>query len=314
MPKTNKLHVKNLKMKMKNIVQLCLLLTTLATKAQTDTDALMMSKNNLCIGAVYQNSNWKEYWEGTFKRENLNMGKVSTASIGLMGNYGITDKLNFIFSVPYVQTKTSEGSMKGQKGFQDVSLTAKYMPLEINDGANFYSLYLFGSYTMPISNYTADYLPLSIGLESKTITTRIMADMQRGNLFTTLSGAYVKRFNINIDRDSYITNELHFTNEVNMPDVILINFRFGYRSERLIAEATFDNMVTQAGGFDITKNNMPFPSNTMNAIKLGTNFKYTLQSLPNLSIIGGYNYVTKGRNLGASNAFYGGVFYIVNFK
>jgi hypothetical protein len=204
--------------------------------------------------------------------------------------------------------------MKGQKGIQDLSLTLKYMPLEKTVGQSTYSIYVLGSYSTPLSDYPADYLPLSLGLHSKTASLRLMGDYQRGNFFATVSGAYIKRANITIDRNAYLTDEIHYTNEVDMPDAISVNFRAGYRSNRLIAEFVIDNWVTQSGGFDITKNNMPFPSNTMNALKYGVNSKYTLKKIPQLSLVAGYNYVVEGRNVGKSDSFYGGLFYVINFK
>lgn len=299
---------------MKKIYISCLLLIPLFMSAQTDIDAIMMSKNNFCFGAVYQYSSWKEYWEGDFKRENLNLGTVSTKSVGIMGNYGVSDKLNVLFSIPYVETNASAGTMKGQKGIQDLSLTIKYMPLEKTIGQSTYSLYALGSYSVPTSNYSADYLPLSLGLQSKTTSLRLMGDYQRGHFFTTFSGAYIKRANITIDRNAYLTDEIHYTNKVDMPDAISVNFRAGYRSNILIAEFVIDNWVTQSGGFDITKNNMPFPSNTMNALKYGVNSKYTFKKMPELSLVGGFNYVVEGKNVGKSNTYYGGIFYVINFK
>lgn len=299
---------------MKKIYLSCLLLATIIMNAQTDIDGIMMSKKNFCVGAVYQYNSWNQYWEGNFKRDNLNMGTVSTQSLGIMGNYGITDKLNILFGLPYVKTNASAGTMKGQKGLQDLSATVKYMPLEKTIGNATYSLYALGSFSTPLSNYSADYLPLSIGLQSKTATLRLMGDFQLGNFFSTLSGAYVKRANITIDRNAYLTDEIHYTNEVDMPDAISVNFRAGYRSNRLIAEFVIDNWVTQSGGFDITTNNMPFPSNTMNALKYGINSKYTFKKIPELSLVGGYNYVVEGRNVGKSDTFYGGLFYVINFK
>ena len=299
---------------MKKIYLCYLTLIPFFMSAQTDNDAIMMSKNNFCFGAVYQYSSWDKYWEGTFKRENLNLGTVSTQGIAVMGNYGITDKLNFLFSVPYLETKATAGTMKGQKGMQDLALTIKYMPFEKVIGNTVYSLYAFGSYSFPTTDYIADYLPLSLGLHSRTASLRLMGDVQIHSFFTTISAAYSKRANIKIDRNSYLTDEIHYTNEVDMPDVINFNLRLGYRSTWLIAEAVIDNWVTQSGGFDITKNNMPFPSNTMNAFKLGVNAKYTLKKIPELAIVGGYNVVTEGRNVGQATSFYGGVFYIINFK
>jgi hypothetical protein len=68
------------------------------------------------------------------------------------------------------------------------------------------------------------------------------------------------------------------------------------------------------GGFDITKNNMPFPSNKMNMTTIGINLKYEIAAVNGLSLIGGGNYVVKGRNVGQSKSFYGGVFYILDFS
>lgn len=300
---------------MKKIIASILIFTSFCSKAQTEIDGIMMSKNNFCTGAVYQYSSWDQYWENDFKRSNANFGTISTATSNIMGNYGISDKLNFLFNVPFVQTKASAGTMKGQEGLQDLSLTVKYMPIEKTIGNNTYSLYLIGSYSTPISNYAIDYLPLSLGLGSKTGTFRIMGDYQRGHFFSTISGAYIKRSNVTIERNSYLTNnEVIYSNEVNMPDAISVNFRTGYRSNRLIAEFIIDNWVTQKGGFNMTKNNMPFPSNTMNAIRYGLHTKYTLKSLPELAIIGGYNYVAQGKNVGQSKTLYGGLFYIINFQ
>lgn len=279
--------------------------------AQTDLDAIMMSKNNFCFGSIYQYSQWNQYWEGNFKRENLNLGTVNTKSASIMGNYGISDKLNVLFSIPYVSTEASAGTLKGQKGIQDLTLTMKYMPIEKNCGNSTLSLYVLGNLSGPVSNYAADYLPLSIGSKSKVASFRIMTDYQRGWLFTTFSAAYLKRSNIKIDRNAYLTDEIHYSNEVDVPDQITINYRIGYRSSRLIAEAVLENWVTQSGGFDITTNNMPFPSNTMNALKIGLNSKYTLQKIKGLSLIAGCNFTAEGRNVGQSNTFYSGLFYII---
>jgi hypothetical protein len=281
--------------------------------AQTEMDGIMMTKNNFCTGAIYEYSSWDKYWEGTYKRENLNFGTVSTQKIAINGNYGITDNLNVIFGIPYVKTNASAGTMSGQKGFQDLSLTLKYLFFETEIKGNSLSFYALGGFSTPTTNYEADYLPLSIGLRSKTGSLRLMSDYQYGNLFATVSGAYIKRSNIKIDRNVYFTNVMHYSNEVNMPDAISFNARVGYRTSRLIAEAVFDNWTTQKGGFDITTNNMPFPSNTMNMTKIGFNGKYNLKQIPGLAIIGGLNHVIIGRNVGQSDIFYGGLFYVLDF-
>jgi hypothetical protein len=154
--------------------------TALHLQAQTEADAIMMMKNNFCSGIVYQKSTWNEYWEGTYKRDNANLGTVSTQMLGVMGNYGISNRLNVLFNLPYVQTKASAGQLHGMKGLQDFSLWVKWLPLQKEVGKGTLSTFLIGGYALPASNYTADFLPMSIGLGSRTASLRGMVDYQWG--------------------------------------------------------------------------------------------------------------------------------------
>jgi hypothetical protein len=105
-------------------------------KAQTDEDAIMMNKNNFCVGGTYSYSSWDHYWEGKFKRNNQNLGTVKTQMTGLMGNYGITNKLNILVNAPYVWTNASAGTLHGQHGIQDLTAWIKWMPVEQNVGSS----------------------------------------------------------------------------------------------------------------------------------------------------------------------------------
>jgi len=279
--------------------------------AQTDIDAIMMEKNAFCVGPMYSYTSWKNYWEGTLKRENLNLGKVSTQMFGLMGNYGISRKLNALFSAPYVKTKASAGTLHGMEGVQDLSLFLKWRPFQKKIGDGRLSVFGIAGVSFPLTNYVADFLPLSIGLRSKTALARVMVDYEQNSLFATGSATFVYRSNIEIDRTSYYTTEMHYTNEVDMPHGANYNFRAGFRNHRLIAEAVA-NIWTTLGGFDITRNNMPFPSNRMNATTLGVNLKYVLPPLPQLSIVAGGNTTVGGRNMGQATTVYGSFFYVFN--
>lgn len=282
------------------------------TKAQTDLDAIMMYKKNLCIGPMYGYSSWTNYWEGTLKRDNENLGRVSTQMASIMGNYGITSKLNVLFNVPYVWTKASAGTLHGQHGLQDASLWVKWMPYQKNMGKNStLSLFALGGVSFPLSDYTPDFLPMSIGLHSTTLSGRVMVDYLHGSFFATASGTFSYRNNVTLNRNSYYTTELHLTDEVEMPNMASFNFRTGYRGPHLIAEAVVQNMTT-LGGFDIRRNDMPFPSNKMNATNVGAAFKYTFKNWHQLSLVGNGSYTVAGRNVGQSASFAGGVFYAFN--
>ena len=106
---------------------------------------------------------------------------------------------------------------------------------------------------------------------------------------------------------------MHLTNEVEMPDAMNFNFRAGFRNHRWIAEAILNHWNT-LGGFDITRNNMPFPSNEMDATTVGVNLKYVLPPLPQLSIVAGGMYTVAGRNVGQTTTVYGSVFYVFDFS
>ncbi|MBP6286360.1 MAG: hypothetical protein KTQ13_03145 [Ferruginibacter sp.] len=280
--------------------------------AQTDMDGLMMQKNFFCVGPTAGYSSFKNYWEGTLKRDNLNMGRVSATNFMIMGNYGITNRLNVLFGLPYIKTKASAGQMAGQKGLQDLSIWVKWVGYEKHIAKGDLQAIIIGGYSAPVSNYSPDILPLSIGLHSRAATIRLMADYQRGHWFGTASYSYVARNNVKLDRYTYYTTEMHYSNEVRMPDASQWNFRAGYRSEVLIAELVF-NKWTTLGGFDIPRNGMPFVSNKMNATSIGINAKYETP-LNGLSIVANGSTTLAGRNVGQSTGFNAGIFYIFDLS
>jgi hypothetical protein len=297
----------------RRILLLCCIACSIRLSAQTDIDGIMMSKNNFCTGFQYSYSSWDHYWEGKLKRTNENLGTISTQIIGWMGNYGISGKLNILGSLPYVKTKASAGTLHGLDGLQDASIGIKYQAFAYKGSTGKIQLFGVGTFSFPVSNYVADYLPLSIGLRSKNLTIRAMGDYEIKRLFITAAAAYVHRSNIKIDRTSYYTTELHHTNEVEMPDVANFHLRAGYRGKTIGAEAVASYWRT-LGGFDITRNNMPFPSNRMNAIMTGVNIKCNPRALPGMSVQAGGSYTVAGRNVGQSLMVSGGLFYVFDLN
>ena len=280
-----------------------LLFATGTAMAQTDMDGIMMNKNQFCNGLIYEHASWDHYWEGTLKRNNENLGTVSTQSVRYMGNYGITNNLNVMVSAPYVSTKASAGTLHGMEGIQDISLMVKWKALKYEFGKSKLSVLALGGFSAPLTDYVIDYLPLSIGLGSTNLTGRAMVDYQWKRWTATATSAYIARSNVKLDRTSYYDTQLHSTNEVKMPDALQSQLRMGYRGKYLIAEATLSNWTT-LGGFDITRNNMPFPSNRMNSTAVGANIKYTLKRFTNLALILGGDYTVAGRNVGQTMAIH----------
>lgn len=292
---------------------ICSFLLMQGATAQTDIDGIMMQNNFFCIGPTVGYSSWKNYWEGTNKRNNANLGTVSTKTAMIMGNFGVTDKLNLLFGLPYIKTNASAGTLQGQQGWQDLSLFVKWVAKEKSIGKGSLKGVIIGGYATPVSNYSADLLPLSIGMQSKTAMLRLMADYEVGNWFATASGTYNFRSNTTLDKSTYYTTEMHYTHEVKMPDATYFNLRAGYRSSTWIIEAIADKWTT-LGGFDITKNNMPFVSNRMNATKVGIHIKYDSDFVDGLSFVADGNTTVAGRNVGQTTSYSGGIFYILDFS
>ncbi len=282
--------------------------------AQTDADAIMIPKNYFCGGLMYSNSSWKNYWEGTFKRNNLNIGTLNTNMYTAMFNYGISNNLNILASVPYVTTYASGGTLEGLKGMQDMMVSLKWRALKTNFGTGRFNLYAIGSASFPLSNYQADFMPMAIGSQSKSLMLRCLADYKIGKYFITGSGEFMQRSLITIDRTSYYTTQLQYSNQVSLPNMTNYAVRTGYRSSSWIAEAVLENNTT-LGGFDIRKNDMPFVSNRMNSTMAGVNFKYSfINLLKGLELTAGGDYVLAGRNVGQSTTVHGGAYYLFNLS
>jgi hypothetical protein len=281
---------------------------------QTDMDGLMMAKRNLCGGVVVGQSKWDHYWEGTLYRNNLNIGTLQSKMAMAMANYGVTSKFNIIASAPYVQNQASAGTLRGQKGLQDLSLTGKWEFFGKGYKHAYVSLLAFGTVTAPLTNYVADYLPLAIGMQSKTASCKLMIDIQRNRWFATASAQYTQRGTVTIDREAYYTTEMIYSHLVAMPSLLSSNVRFGYRKNaELIVEAVYDRMNT-FGGFDIRRNDMPFLSNNMEASRIGLNWKLPVPKISGMSWMGNATTTIAGRNMGQSHILMTGLVYQGEFK
>ncbi|HEV2354422.1 MAG TPA: hypothetical protein VGR89_09270, partial [Puia sp.] len=133
-----------------------ILLTCQGLRAQTDDDAIIMAKKNLCVGAMYSYSTWNYYWEGTYHRNNQNLGTVRTQMAGLMGIYGLTPRLNLVANVPYVWTDASAGTLHPMHGIQDLSGWLKWEAFSQKTGAGRFKLFAAVGGSLPLTNYMAD--------------------------------------------------------------------------------------------------------------------------------------------------------------
>lgn len=287
-------------------------LVCVAARAQTVEDGVMLSRDTLCTGVMYTHSRWHRYWEGSLERVNGNLGAVTTQMATASANYGITNRINVIADVPYVWTNASEGVLHGQSGFQDVTLAAKVNALQFR-AKEHGTVRAIGvlSTSLPMTNYTPDLQPLSIGLHSRTLQGRATLNYTgRRGLYVNGTSAYTFRGNVQLDRSSYYTNgQLYLSSEVAMPNQFDYGFGVGYYRRDLKLVGTFAQQQTRGGG-DIRRQDMPFVSNRMNYSKAGVELQWPLpRRLRDVQYWAAYENTFEGRNVGQANTIRTGLMY-----
>ena len=284
-------------------------------EAQTIEDSYMLGRGELFAGSVYSHDSWDQYWEGTLKRDNGNIGELTTESVTWFGNYGVTRRLNVIASVPWVQTTASMGVLHGLEGIQDLTVAGKYAFVHGTSTpiGTFKAIGVVGM-SIPLTSYTPDFLPLSIGLGSKRLLTRATTALETAaGPYVTGSLGYTVRRTIEIDRPYYFTDgKLFLTNEVDMPEVVDFTLHTGYMKHGLMATVTYSHQRVLGGG-DIRRQDMPFASNRMNFNKLGAIAKVPVPGLRDLAVLASYSYTLDGRNVGQSTTITGGLSYQFHF-
>jgi len=285
-----------------------------AAFAQTLTDGLMMKKGNLCTGFMYMHDQWEDYWEGTLKRDNGNIGKITTQSLVWAGNYGITDKLNVIAMVPYMKIDASQGTLHSMEGLQDLSVGVKYYVFRKEIGEDdVFGVFAAINFSTPLSDYSPDFYPLSLGTHTTNIAYRATVHYKYGNWFANASAAYTWRSNTTLDRPAYDDGQdFYETDEVKMPNVFDAFVSLGFHNGPLQVQAQLTQMNTLGGG-DILRQSMPFVSNKMNFTKVGALVMYYVPMVKNLALRGSVDYTVAGRNVGQSTTLLAGVLYTFQF-
>jgi hypothetical protein len=280
--------------------------------AQTSDDGVMMPKRTLMAGVLYAHDSWDQYWEGALKRTNGNIGTLTTESTTLVGGYGITERLGLMATLPYIRTHASQGVLHDLNGFQDLSITAKLRLFGTGPGSHgALNAFIAGTAAIPVSNYTPDFYPLSIGTAGRRASGHLVLDFQPTSAwFANASAAYMWCSNVRLNRNSYYTNgQLYLTNEVVMPNVLDYTLSAGFNRGNWRIPFTLLQQRTLGGG-DIRRQDTPFVSNRMDFVRLGGGVMYSLPR--SLSMQLGAAHVLSGRNVGQSTTYSSGLMYALH--
>ena len=274
----------------------------------------MLQARELHATVMYGHDAWSQYWEGAQKRGNDNIGTLTTSSVTWTAGLGVTKRLTVLASLPYVWTEASEGVLQGMRGRQDFTLMAKYrIANPMIAGRARLKVLVVGAAGVPTSDYTPDFLPMSIGLHSKSLTARAAAHLQdRTGWFVDGFGERMFRANVTLDRPAYYTNgQLYQTSEVEMPDVAMYRATIGWQRGAWCVPVGL-TMQHTLGGADIRRQDMPFVSNRMDFTKAHAELMYFLPGVSGLRLDLGASHVIDGRNVGQSTSIMTGFTYALH--
>jgi hypothetical protein len=228
--------------------------------------------------------------------------EVRVSSLNLYGNYGITDKLEAVVSLPYIQSKgsaaqevvESSGYTNTRAGLQDVTVLLKAKLLSRELGTTVLDLLGVVGGSVPVSNYQSKtglgYI-IAIGNHSKKANVSGVAHLKTvsGVFFTGQAGYSV--------RDN------------SAPNAFVAETKVGYAGPKLYVDALASYQRSEKDGTDILQPGFTgfFPATRVNYIRLGASAFRPLAKGFGLTV-GATTYVS-GRNVGKSTGVSGGVAY-----
>jgi hypothetical protein len=299
----------------RNNIYIFILLLSATARAQMPSDGFTMDKGIFCTVLNYSQSSWDHYWEGTRYRNNRNIGTFQSQALHPMLGYGISNRLNLFAGLPHINNRSNAGTMAGKKGWQDVSVDAKYRLAKLRSKQITLQLFAGAGFSVPVTDYVPDFLPYSIGLGSRTVTGRlILHTVVKNHFFVTLQGGYTARSNIKVDRITYYSDRQYHSNQMRVPHVWSGAAMAGYDGKRLRAHLYYNAQLSETGS-DMRPNDMPLPVHRMNRHSVGVHGLLWVPGVKGLGLQASVNQTVAGRNMGKALTWMGGLqFFFTPFK
>jgi hypothetical protein len=300
---------------MKTIILFLFLVFTTQSFSQSPTDAEMMNKGELCTAIVLGVERWSTYWESDLERTNGNIGTLSKFSNMAMLAYGINDRFNVIALAPHINASTSQGTVAGNKGWQDGTLALKYKAFTKKFNKVKVNVFTIIGGSTPLTDYNNDSGPTSIGLGCPEGYGRLMVEgIHQSGIYIRPQTSFHLRGNASLERNYYFTDHGYYSDEIDIPNVQVTSVALGAKlfDHSLRIEAAY-NILRTIGGSEIRRQEAPLANANMD----GSSYNFFAQYHPSfydrMSVIFNYGNVISGRNIGKSRFFNVGLTYIIPF-
>lgn len=283
--------------------------TTSAVKAQSLVSGFMAGKGH---GSVVLSGTTERYDNVYLAPEKIDrvpvFQEVRVNSLNLYTTYGLSDKIDAVISLPYIQSKgkaagavindlntlyPTAGFANVRQGLQDITGLLKFKSYSREIGSSILDLLGVVSFSTPISNYQTNtgygYI-IAIGNQATKYTASGVAHLKTSSgVFATGQVGYSLRSGL-------------------VPNALVGEAKIGYAGPRTYVEG-FAAFQESNGGTDISEAgfNGFFPSTRVNYIRLGASAYRPLAK--GVGIVLGANTYVAGRNIGKSTGYSAGLSY-----
>jgi len=234
--------------------------------------------------------------------------EVRVNSLNLYATYGLSDKIDAVISLPYIQSKgktsasviddlaalyPTQGYTQSRQGLQDITGLLKFKSYSCELGSSVLDLLGVVSISTPISNY-----------ETATGLGYIIAIGNKATKYTTLGVAHLKTAS-----GIFATGQVGYSLRTGqVPNALIGEGKIGYAGTKTYLEG-YAAFQESNGGTDITEQGFTgfFPATRVNYLRVGASFYRPLAKGVGL-VLGASTYVA-GRNIGKSTGYSAGLSY-----
>ncbi|MCR5888179.1 hypothetical protein LRS06_10465 [Hymenobacter sp. J193] len=284
------------------LAALALLAAAPRTQAQSIITGFMAGKGH---GSVAVTGTQERYTTAYLVPERVDVPifkKIHVSSISLFANYGLTDKIEAVVSLPYIRSEgqaddnvlKDQGYVNRRQGFQDLSAFLKFKSFSTEIGSS--QLDLLGSVgvSTPLSDYkSADGLQYIIAIGN------------RATKLTTLGVAHIKT-----PSGVFLTGQAGYSlRSGRVPNAFVAETKAGYAGIKFYAEAWASFQKSASTGTDIVQPGFDgnFTATRVDYVRLGGSiFRPVAKGIG--VVLGASTYVA-GRNIGKATAGSAGVAY-----
>lgn len=230
--------------------------------------------------------------------------EVRVSSVSMFANYGITDKIEAVVSLPFVQSSgranrqvlDSLGAayVNSRSGLQDLSMFLKFKVLSTPVGNSQLDLLGAAGVSTPASSY-----------QSKADLGYIIAIGNRATKYTTVGVAQLRT-----PSGIFVMGQAGYSVRTNpVPDAFVADAKVGYAGIKFYAEAWASVQQSSSKGTDILQPGFTglFTATRVNYTRLGVSLYKPISNGVGL-ILAASQYVA-GRNVGQSTGISAGVSY-----